>query len=108
APRPVPGPVDERAVLAAVEVVPTRLQPEELVQARELLLVQLQVALERLELGGDDPDLRGETPDLAVHGRDLRRERALALLRPGDLCLHPLQPRVDLGLAARDIATRRG
>ena len=105
---PVAEPVDERAVLAAVEVVAARLQPEELVQARELLLVQLQVALERLELGGDDADLRGESADLAVDRRDLRRERALALLRPGDLRLHPLQPCVDRGLPASDIATRRG
>ena len=42
-----------------------------------------------------------------VDRRDLAGERPLALLRPGELRLHPLQARVDRLLAARDVAARR-
>ncbi len=69
--------------------------------------MQLEVALERREPRRDDADLRVERADLAVDRGDLAGERALALLRPGDLRLHPLEARVDRLLAARDVAARR-
>src|SRR3954453_17708021 len=100
----VAEPLGQHLVLAAVEMEAAGLEAEELRQPVELLLVQRQVALEWPELAGDDAGLSVERADLAVHRRDLPAERALALLRPGELCLHALQARVDRLLAARDVA----
>jgi hypothetical protein len=87
-------------------VEPARLQLVQLGQLVELLLVQLEVALERREPGRDDSDLRGEGADLAVDRGYLAGERPLPLLRPRDLRLHALEARIDRLLAAGDVAAR--
>ncbi len=55
-------------VLAAQEAQALRLKPEELAQRREATLVQLEVALQRLESLVDPTDPRLERADLRRDG----------------------------------------
>src|SRR5207237_1556696 len=79
----------------------------ELRQAIELLLVERESVLDRDEPRGDITDALRQRPQAAVDGVELGRELPLALLRPGELGLDLLEPRVD-GVLAAVVVTARG
>ena len=85
-------------VLPPEKLEPARLESEELGQLGELLLVQSEVALERVEARRGRPDLALERPDLRRHRRDLAGEDALLGLCARDLLVEPRDPVVDLSL----------